>query len=464
MPVFSVTALDRLIEPAGSRSSTEPPTMERSPPYSFYPLLYTTPYPQRPTSPPPSSSSPSPYVVNHKRRVPLQHGGTESGRIQQQNGFQISRPVAGQQHVQQEKEKSPEVGNAMPQLKFENFTEPTVHNAEGTSRKTALRGGICGSTSPPTETISKKLTEVPLQDVGNEAFGMRINGSHLQEKRISSPHWNSSALSMTIGKKCSRQQTEFTDERSVVSSHGSSSVASITEEEFFDAPDAPLEDTASEEASTQFGAFMSQGQITKDKLDKSMVLRLQEEILRRIRVEEALASLQLHWYETAQRFTSIGLMLPLRPGEGSSSIQMERQVTDLFEQFNQRLLVARLVGGALARATAKAEKEEELENLLVSKNREIARLRDKLQYYELVNHEISQRSQEAVEMGHRRRQRWWKRQQWALSCIAGVLFLSTTALVTCKFLPWKEAKLWNLRLGSSTSEKRVGLNLLAGSE
>jgi hypothetical protein len=127
MSVFSITALDRLIETdrrassmaaatssgngsaAGERQTGNPvpAQKERRPLYVSYPYSSTTTSasstpPPRPRSPSPNSFSPSPYVVNHKWHVP--NGG---GRASQQNGFHVSvsenssvtRPSESQQEL-----------------------------------------------------------------------------------------------------------------------------------------------------------------------------------------------------------------------------------------------------------------------------------------------------------------------------------------------------------------------------
>ncbi|CAA6668838.1 unnamed protein product [Spirodela intermedia] len=57
------------------------------------------------------------------------------------------------------------------------------------------------------------------------------------------------------------------------------------------------------------------------------------------------------------------------------------------------------------------------EAVIEAKNHEIARLRDRLQYYEAVNQEMSQRNQEAIELARRQRQRRKVRRRWVVGCV-----------------------------------------------
>ena len=117
--------------------------------------------------------------------------------------------------------------------------------------------------------------------------------------------------------------------------------------------------------------------------------RLQEEITRRILAEESSALLQKRLNELAKKFPHFSFS---RVSESSCSHQSLE--AHLFDELSQEVIVARLVGGAIARAAIRAEKEEGMDSIVASKNREISRLWDKLQYLELVNREMFQRNQE----------------------------------------------------------------------
>jgi hypothetical protein len=62
----------------------------------------------------------------------------------------------------------------------------------------------------------------------------------------------------------------------------------------------------------------------------------------------------------------------------------------------QQITVSQLVAAAISQDFARAEVESEMETVIAAKNFEIARLSDRVQYYEAANREMSQRNQEAI--------------------------------------------------------------------
>lgn len=83
-----------------------------------------------------------------------------------------------------------------------------------------------------------------------------------------------------------------------------------------------------------------------------------------------------------------GLSLPM--------LESEHDLGGEVVELRQQVMVARFVSEAMGRGAAKAEMEQVMEDEMESKNFEIARLIDRLHYYEAVNREMSQRNQEAV--------------------------------------------------------------------
>lgn len=122
--------------------------------------------------------------------------------------------------------------------------------------------------------------------------------------------------------------------------------------------------------------------------DANLEWQLEQEIKRRIAAEDAMVLLQQQRNEMACHLAYID-------GGGLGLIDSERDVWDAAYQA-QKLVVAREVASSIARGATRAAAEVELETVIADKNREVARLRDKLQYFELVNHEMSQRNQEAI--------------------------------------------------------------------
>lgn len=117
-----------------------------------------------------------------------------------------------------------------------------------------------------------------------------------------------------------------------------------------------------------------------------------EEIEKQKQAEEALNHMRKLWQRIREQLLPIGLSLPAVPVTIGEDPQLDDAVKNMIEQ----LYVARFVSNSIGRGMAKAEAEEEMEGQIELKNFEIARLWDKLHYYEAVNREMSQRNQEAV--------------------------------------------------------------------
>ncbi|XP_059074945.1 uncharacterized protein LOC131874978 [Cryptomeria japonica] len=118
--------------------------------------------------------------------------------------------------------------------------------------------------------------------------------------------------------------------------------------------------------------------------------KISMEIGRRVRAEEALSLWQNLWQEMIERFSLSGVSLPSIEIDGN---RLASFVDDVCGQFT----IARTVPNAAGRASIRAETEHEMKIQIDNKNSEISRLRHELQYYELVNREMSQRNQEAKE-------------------------------------------------------------------
>lgn len=123
-------------------------------------------------------------------------------------------------------------------------------------------------------------------------------------------------------------------------------------------------------------------------------LSLLMEIEKRKHVEEALSNMQTQWQRIREQLSLVGLNFPPCPvaGDGLDNERLDDQVEDLFQQVH----IVRFVSDSIGRGIAKAEVETEMEAQVESKNIEMARLWDKLNYYEAVNREMSQRNQEAL--------------------------------------------------------------------
>lgn len=125
-----------------------------------------------------------------------------------------------------------------------------------------------------------------------------------------------------------------------------------------------------------------------------MRLNLLLEIERRKQAEEALENLQNQWQMLSQHLSLVGLSLP--PPPALTDEKDEQSCINPGEELCQQIFIAHFVSASLGRGCSRAEVELELEPQIEAKNFEIARLCDRLHYYEAANREMSQRNQEAV--------------------------------------------------------------------
>lgn len=125
----------------------------------------------------------------------------------------------------------------------------------------------------------------------------------------------------------------------------------------------------------------------------SVRLSLFEETERRKKVEASLTYMQNRWKNMAAHFCKLGLSFPPIP----DSLNAQQEI-DPVAQLCQEIIVGRFVNEAIERGIVRAELEATSKAIIDAKNHEISRLHDRLQYYEAVNHEMSQRNQEAMGM------------------------------------------------------------------
>lgn len=115
-----------------------------------------------------------------------------------------------------------------------------------------------------------------------------------------------------------------------------------------------------------------------------MRVSLLEEIERRKTAEESLVLIRSQWERIRNVMSEAGLTFPAPPS-ASDNMQIE------LDQISQEVVVTRFVAEAIGRGEARAEVEEATTAIIELKDQQISRLRDRLQYYETVNHEMSQR-------------------------------------------------------------------------
>ncbi|KAL8155714.1 hypothetical protein AgCh_000932 [Apium graveolens] len=185
------------------------------------------------------------------------------------------------------------------------------------------------------------------------------------------------------------ESEEFVDTRCDTLSVGSSSdvrefgsVSGWNPVEFYDADDDFSHDGSMSSTLHSCHSFESEMRATR--------LSLLDEIGKRKIAEDALGLMYSQWQRVSDLLLAqAGLRFPAP----SNSMQFE---IGPIEQFCQELVVTRFVSEAIGQGLARAETEIAAEEIFKAKDQEISRLRDRLQYYEAVNHEMSQRNQEVI--------------------------------------------------------------------
>ncbi|KAI3903145.1 hypothetical protein MKW98_031799 [Papaver atlanticum] len=427
MPTFTAISIDSLLDRSLAprklilklerRNTTHiPPTVKEIPNpkqqsqqhgVSPSPLLYTTPE----TTPIPDSSSsfpPSPYIVNHKRRGP---------RLRSVSQDHI--PVSVHQNGDADKIDVKDV-TAVPEFSFAS-SAPVCEEEE-----------VVGSNGVDDDKIGRhSLGDDSVEKTEN--LVVNSGGSNGCERDYEFDHLFDSQEPQQsmglIGNSKNFLDVVVPEDNGGVEQE-ESLVLTTTVGEFYD---------AYEELSSEGGASSSLRDFEAEL--REIRLNLLMEIEKRRQAEESFNKMQTHWQQLQRRLAAIGLKLPADP---IFTEKDKDSTSDIAADLCQQIHNARIVSNSIGRATAKAEAEMEIKSQIESKNFEIARLSDRLHYYEVVNAEMSQRNQEAIEMERRLRQRRKSRQRWGIwSSVGAVVVVGTVAL------------LWSSDSGSSSSATSV---------
>ncbi|MBA0793780.1 hypothetical protein Gohar_018164, partial [Gossypium harknessii] len=442
MPTFTAIALDRLIEPGPSRSvnnsgpNSKPPIpnpkpipstkMKRSSSTSvtskvnrpqISPALYATPE-ATPLPDSPSSFPPSPYIINHKRRGPrLLKSFSEDNVSSWEKKAHEEDEVNGNAKLAE--------GNSVDLLKDCSVTF-SIHEPNEEEHENGAHNG-------------------PINvEQANSVHGGSIKEEHMNcfhDGEVGSSQMNNGlAIDASVLKPGALNLEKGGDSEDFFDPNESMSVASNTEGgddaaaesaarfatqgvEFFDAWDDFLfPPELSSESLPQSGPHDIEAEL------REIRLSLLTEIEKRKQAEEALNKMQSKWRRIGQEFGDVGLSLPVDP-----LVVTEDELVNPAEELRQQMGIARFVSLSMGRGIAKAELETEMEAQIESKNFEIARLLDRLHYYEAVNREMSQRNQEAVEMARRERQRKKRKQRWVWGSVATAITLGAAALAWSYF-------------------------------
>ncbi|PIN22236.1 hypothetical protein CDL12_05047 [Handroanthus impetiginosus] len=207
--------------------------------------------------------------------------------------------------------------------------------------------------------------------------------------------------------------------------------------EFFDANDDFSSDGSISNTPCSGSRFESELRATR--------LSILEEIERRKTAEEALILMRSQWQRISDLMNEAGFTFPAAPVATGNAQLMDNSI----EQFSQEVAIARFVAEAIGRGQARAEAEEAAATIIESKDQEIVRLRDRLQYYETVNHEMSQRK--LVEVARRQQQRKRRQRRWIWSFM-GLSIAIGASFVAYKYIPHSDEYLSSLKSGDATDD------------
>lgn len=469
MPTFSVIAFDRCLEPTSndnngiSKSNVKGPASvkpsgkeykdsrsdNRKTPRGFIsPTLYATPAAAPIPSDTVESFNPSPYVVDLKRRgLPIMRDskGLDSGAKAEQN------EEKRENHV--ESGVKPCVGPVMASTSLDETSGAASYSADSAGLEFVEKTPTGCESSAGLEFVEKTWqgskssasvrSSTGLEFVKNISTGGRSPAS----VTCSSSSKSALARESSIGRQgdgaigspnsvlreeddgCCDDFLEVEEWKSIASSSDMEDISAThqkslnyysqsNQSEFYDA----LEDISPEDVASQGSASNNTRLQTElDALKENLLV----ETRRRKRVEETLNHMQNQWQKMAKKFSSAGMSFPSMI---INSVPQDMGL-DCIDEIDRQLVVARYVAEAIGRVSAKAEMEQKMEAMVEAKNHEIGRLRDKIQFYEVVNHEMSRRNQEVIETARRRRHTRKKRQRYLWTSFAVAATIGTLAIV-----------------------------------
>ncbi|RYQ80063.1 hypothetical protein Ahy_Scaffold1g106724 isoform C [Arachis hypogaea] len=374
MPTFSAIALDRLLEPGGSRpvdrsasnsmplpnsqkgrNASAPPKKKKATRPPLKPALYATPE-VTPLPDAPSSFPPSPYIINHKRRGPrLLKSTSEASILAEQN---------------------------------------VLHDCEKPNGKSS--DTVVVSSAGDLQ-VPYKNPEAVKKELGDSVYHFEFDSSNNGD--------------FGTGHRENVEDNAGADLSMKYSSPG----------EFFDAWEELSSEGGAQNSTIDFEAEL-----------REMRLSLLMEIEKRKQTEESLNSMKSQYERIRQGLYSAGIVLPANLTAVAGADQLN---SDPMEDLCQQVHVARFISNSIGRGMARAEVEAQMEAQLDLKNFEIARLLERLRCYETMNREMVQRNQEAIELARRDRQRRRRRmKRWVWSSITSAIVLGSAA-IAWSYLP-----------------------------
>ncbi|GAB2279523.1 hypothetical protein Dimus_014163 [Dionaea muscipula] len=386
--------------PKLARRDSTPVETERRPQWQqISPALYatpeTTPLPDSPISDSPSAFPPSPYIVNHKRRGP-----------------RLMKSFS-EQNVASNMDKSEKFDHSLVVNNDHLSDKEVADNEHLSNREVAVDCSVSSGVAGNGVEEEVKLNGHLSREIGGvgEGNGVMVYNGMLQLAGGSDEEGEGETEEFCDPQE-SLSYTSYTDAED---NHGERSGRMNTPRgEFFD---------AWEELSSDCG---QQSQHSIDDFEtelRDMRLSLLTEIEKRKQAEEALNNMQNQWQMLRQKMSDIGLVLPpdTLPKDG-------KQDADPAEEICRQIYLGRFMSESIGMEVAKAEAEAELEAHLETKNFEIARLNDRLHYYETMNREMSQRNQEAIERARHDRRKRKRRVQWICGSVGIAITLGSVVL------------------------------------
>ncbi|KAJ6844625.1 uncharacterized protein M6B38_293525 [Iris pallida] len=225
--------------------------------------------------------------------------------------------------------------------------------------------------------------------------------------------------SMSVASSCFSDSEDRFGSLRGVGSGGRGSVSGHSD--YYDAPEDLLSDGSFPNLSPSFSTS------SKRELQTLRCI-LFEEVERRKKIEMDLLHIHKQWERVAECLFQLGLSYPETNDSGNLKLMPDPA------ELCQEITVTRFVSEAVERGLARAEAESVAEEMLDSKDHEISRLRDRLHYHEAVNHEMSQRNQEAAELARQRRTKRRTRQRLIWGCL-GLSITIGASLLAYSYFP-----------------------------
>lgn len=385
MSTFSAVTLDRFLESGAAKSKLKS---------QVSPSLYKTPETTSSLPESPFSLLPSPYVVNHKRRgVNLQKSHSQSEVLERAVEDKIEDRRSG---LLQATHSLGDVSVLEITNKLTDISEEVDEIGGKTSNlndESGEENDVSGERKSSWNDVNREnCNELDKEIVSDDFFDPQESMSYTSNTEAEENAWGERSFKM-----------------------------STTTAEYYD---------ACEELSSAGSLQSSMRDL--DSEVREIRVNLLMEIERRKPAEDAFNSMERQWESLREKLSALGVILP-----SASAIVVEDggPKSDIAEDVCHQVSVARFVADAVGRGVAKAEVEKEMESLVESKNFEIARLIDRLHYYETMNSEMSNRNQEAMEMARHDRQRRKRRQRWIWSSIGVTIALGSAALAWSYYQP-----------------------------